>query len=153
MPPMERQLPDPLKKMRQKHAADAKLLASQTIQKKGIRKEQDKIRVAEATEKHANQERLKTPPSLADTIAKYNLPVPSQTKETDPGILPKAEQTNEKVTTPEGNFATVSLDYTRSEEREGDSISGNKELRNDANEEDETNSKRPKVPLHPDTAE
>jgi len=46
---MERQLPDPLKQMKQKQAADAKSLAAQTRQWKGIRKEQEKIRIAKAT--------------------------------------------------------------------------------------------------------
>ena len=46
----------------------------------------------------------------------------------------------------------MSLDFTLSEEGEGDNISGNKELRGDAEHEDETNSKRPKVPLRPPTA-
>jgi len=59
------------------------------------------------------------------------------------------EQTPDKVTTPEGDVAEVSLDYTLSEEGEGDNISGNKELRDDAEHEDENNSKRPKLPLNP----
>ena len=41
------------------------------------------------------------------------------------------------------------MDYTLSEEGEGDNISGNKELRDEAEHEDENNSKRPKVPLNP----
>ncbi len=40
-----------------------------------------------------------------------------------------------------------------SEEGEGENISGNKELRNEADLEDESNSKRPKVPLPPATKE
>jgi hypothetical protein len=43
MPLMEPQLPDPLKQMRQKQAANAKLLVAHTKQREGIRKEQDKI--------------------------------------------------------------------------------------------------------------
>ena len=70
--------------MRQKQTADAKLLAAQTKHKEGIRKEQDKIRATEAAEKQANEERLKTPPSLEDTTTKDTLPDPSQTKEIDP---------------------------------------------------------------------
>ena len=60
--------------------------------------------------------------------------------------------TTDKVNTPEGDVAEVSLDFTLSEEGEGDNISGNKELRCEIEHEDETNSKRPKVPLHPPTA-
>ena len=41
------------------------------------------------------------------------------------------------------------MDYIFSEEGEGDNISGNKELRDDAEHEDENNSKRLKVPLNP----
>ena len=46
-------------------------------------------------------------------------------------------------------MAEVSLDYTLSEEGEGDNISGNKELRDELENEDENNSKRPEVPLNP----
>ena len=45
----------------------------------------------------------------------------------DPEILPDSE-TPDKVTTPEGDISEVSLDYTLTEEGEGDNISGNKEL-------------------------
>jgi hypothetical protein len=51
MPPIERQLPNPLKEMRQKHAADTKLLAAQTIQMEGIRKKQEKTIADEAVGK------------------------------------------------------------------------------------------------------
>jgi hypothetical protein len=44
------------------------------------------------------------------------------------------------------------LDYTLSEVGEGDNSSGSKELRDEAEHEDEKISKRPKVPLHPVTA-
>jgi hypothetical protein len=153
-PPMERHLPDPLKQTRQKQAKDAKLLAAQTRQREGIRKEQDKIRAREAAEKHANKERRNTPPPLKDITAKYTLPTQaSQNKETDPEILPEAGQLTKKQITPEGDVAEVSQDYTLSEEGEGDNISGKKELRDEAQHEDENNSKRPKVPLHPDIAE
>ena len=53
-----------------------------------------------------------------------------------------------RVTTPKEDVADASLDFTLSEEREGDNISGNKELRA-TEHEDETNSKRLKTPLHP----
>jgi len=49
-----------------------------------------------------------------------------------------------KVTTPEGDVADVSLNYTLSKEGEGDNISGNKELREEKEHEDENNSKRHK---------
>ena len=61
MPPMERQIPDPLRLMRQKHAAEAKQLAAEQRQRSDVFKEQAKIREAEAAEKAANAERLKTP--------------------------------------------------------------------------------------------
>jgi hypothetical protein len=64
MPPMTRTTPDPLKQMRQKQAAEAKLLAAQNKQREGIRREQEKIRAAEAAEKKANAERLETQPPL-----------------------------------------------------------------------------------------
>jgi len=92
MPPMERQLPDPLKQMRQKQAAVAKLLAAKNRQREGIRKEQDKIRAAEEAEKQTNAERLKKPLLPANTTTKDTLPDPSQTPEVDPEILPEAEQ-------------------------------------------------------------
>jgi hypothetical protein len=47
----------------------------------------------------------------------------------DPEILPFAGDTTDKVNTPEGDIAEISLDHTLSEEGEGDNISGNKELR------------------------
>ena len=52
-----------------------------------------------------------------------------------------------KVTTPVGDVTELSQDFTLSEEGEGDNLSGNKELRKEADDEDETNSKRAKVPL------
>ncbi len=50
-------------------------------------------------------------------------------------------------------MAEGSVDFTLSEDGEGDNISGHKELLEDTKHEDETNSKRPKVPLHPLAAE
>ena len=70
----------------------------------------------------------------------------------DPEILLDSE-TPYKVTTPEGDVAEVSLDYTLTEEGEGDNITGNKELRDEAEHEDENNSKRLKLPLNPDAPE
>ena len=61
MPPMDMQIPDPLKLMRHKQAAEAKLLATERRQRSGVLKEQAKIREAEAAEKAANAERLITP--------------------------------------------------------------------------------------------
>ena len=71
----------------------------------------------------------------------------------DPEELPNAVDTIDKLNTPEGDAANVSLDFTLSEEGEGDNISGNKDFRGESEHEDETNSKRPKAPLHPPTAE
>ena len=50
MPPMTRTTPDPLKHIRQKQAAEAKLLAAHNRQREGLRKEQENIRAAEAAE-------------------------------------------------------------------------------------------------------
>ena len=51
------------------------------------------------------------------------------------------------MTTPEGDVTKLSQYFTLSEEVEGDNLSGNKELRKERDDEDETNSKRAKVPL------
>ena len=61
MPPMDRQIPDPLKLMRQKQAAEAKRLAAEQKHRSGLLKEQAKIRETEMAKKAANAERLKTP--------------------------------------------------------------------------------------------
>ena len=61
MPPMERQVPDPLKQLSQKQAAEAKLLAAQQRQRSGDLKEHAKIREAKAEKKAAYAGRLKTP--------------------------------------------------------------------------------------------
>ncbi len=45
------------------------------------------------------------------------------------------------------------MDYTLSEEGEGDNISGNKELRDEAEHEDENISKRLKQPLNAEDRE
>ena len=80
MPPKDKQIPDPLKQMRQKHTADAKRLAAEQIQKSGVLEERAKIREAEAAEKAANAERLKTPlteePSGAATNTEEQQPDP-----------------------------------------------------------------------------
>ena len=62
MPPMTRTNPDPLKHMRQKQAAEAKLLAAQNRQREGLRKEHEKIRAAEAAEKKLTRTALQTNP-------------------------------------------------------------------------------------------
>ena len=53
----------------------------------------------------------------------------------------------DKVTTPEGKVTELSQDFTLSEEGEGDNLIGNKELRKEGDDEDDTNSKRAKVHL------
>jgi hypothetical protein len=58
---MDMQIPDPLKQMQQKHAADAKRLAAEKRQRNGVLKERAKTCEVEAAEKAANAERLKTP--------------------------------------------------------------------------------------------
>ena len=97
-------------------------MATQNREREGIRKEQEKIRVAKAAEKQANAKRLKYPTLQANTTTMDKLPDPSQIPAVDPKILPKAEQTIDKVTTPEGDVAEVSLDYTLTDEGEGDNI-------------------------------
>ncbi len=66
-------------------------------------------------------------------------------------ILTKAGDKVTRAKNPEEDVAEVFLYFTLSEEGEGDNISGNKELRDEAEHEDDANSKRPKVPLHPAT--
>ena len=87
---MARQTPDPFKKLRFKQATDAKELAAKNKQRAGILKEQEKIRAAEATEKKANEDRLKTPPPPRDTTSTRPLPDPLQTATQDPEIIPEA---------------------------------------------------------------
>ena len=75
---MNRQIPDPLKLMRQQQATEAKMLAAEQRQRSGKLKEHAKLREAKTAEKAANEERLKTP-STADlsgdtTNAKDKLP-------------------------------------------------------------------------------
>ena len=92
-----------------------------------------------------------TPPQ--GTTSTGTQPDPTQTVMLDPEILPKARDMTARADTREGDVAKVSLDFTLSEEGKGDNISGNKLLRGSAEHEDETNSKRPKVPLYPPTSE
>jgi hypothetical protein len=66
---------------------------------------------------------------------------PTGTQTEDPEILP------DKVTTPERDVTELSQDFILSKEGEGDNINGNKELRKEGDDEDDTNSKRAKVPL------
>ena len=58
---MDRQIPDPLKLMRQKQSAEAKRLAVEQRQRSGLLNEQAKLQEAEMAEKAANAERLQTP--------------------------------------------------------------------------------------------
>jgi hypothetical protein len=62
-------------------------------------------------------------------------------------VPPDLEVTSTTATNIDGDIAAASVDFTLSEEGEGDIINGNKELRTEGDDEDETNSKRPKVPL------
>ena len=84
-----------------------------------------------------------------DTAAKD----PTGTPPEDPEILQEAGETTEKSNAPEGDAEEISQDYTLSEEGEGDNIGGNKELRNEEDNEDENNSKKTKGPLYPPTAQ
>jgi hypothetical protein len=67
----------------------------------------------------------------------------------DPEILPEAGDTIARANTPERDVAEASLAFTLPEEGGGDNTTGNKELRNEGEHEDENNSRKPKVPLHP----
>jgi hypothetical protein len=79
--------------------------------------------------------------------------IAEQERNQDPEVLPEAADIENKVNTPKGDVAEVYLDFTLTMEEERDNIRGNKELQDDTEQEDETNSKRPKVPLHPLAAE
>jgi hypothetical protein len=59
----------------------------------------------------------------------------------------------QRVNTPERDVAYIFLDFTLSEEGEGDNINGNKELEDEGEHEVENISKKPKVPLQPPTTE
>ena len=169
---MDRHVPSPLKQLRQQQAAEAKLLAFQTGQRAGVLREQEKIREADAAEKTANAERLKTPlPAVPNgraenswehkpNLATWQPPAAQETRDTapkdptgtsleNPEILPESGKTTDKVNTLKRDVAEISQDYTLSEEGEGDTISGNKELRNEGETEDKNNSKRANGPLHP----
>ena len=56
----------------------------------------------------------------------------------DPEILLEARDMTARANTPQGDVAESSLNFTLSEEGEGDNVSGNKELRGEAEHEDET---------------
>ncbi len=81
------------------------------------------------------------------------MPKADKDKHQDPEHLPGAEYPTNGVYTPEDDMAEGSADFTLSEEGEGDNLSGHKELLEESEHEDESNSKRPKVPLHPLAAE
>ncbi len=70
------------------------------------------------------------------------LVVASPAKEIDPEILLEAGEKTENITTSEGGVIEASMDYTLSEEEEGDNINGNKQLRELYDNEDENNSQR-----------
>ncbi len=133
-------------------------------------KEHAKIREAEAAKKATNTQRLKIPPSVvpkgnADNSQKktHNPAIGQSTTAQSTGditpkdltgilpedleILPEAWDIKDKSNTPEGDVTEISQDYTLSEEGEGD-----KQLRNDGDNEDEINSKRAKGPLQPPIA-
>jgi hypothetical protein len=92
---MERQILDPIKRLRHKQKAEAKLLTAQHRQRSGALKQYAKIREAKATEKAANAERLKTPPAAVPNGTTVNnqeqlpnpatgLPAPQETGDTAP---------------------------------------------------------------------
>jgi len=85
--------------MRQKQAADAKQLAAENGQRAGVRKEQEKIRAAEAAEKQANADRLKTPILPQGTTGTGPLLVPLPPAPLNPKILPEAGETTTATNT------------------------------------------------------
>ena len=72
---------------------------------------------------------------------------PQRPHSKDLEVLPNACEIPNNVQTPEGDAANTSLDYTLSEEGEGDNINDNKELRKNGEDEHDNSSKRAKVPL------
>ena len=62
MTPMDRQIPDPLKLMRQQQAAEAKRLAAEQRQRSGKLKKQAKLREEEAAEKNRQRGTPQNPP-------------------------------------------------------------------------------------------
>ncbi len=90
MIPMDRQIPDPLKLMRQQQASEAKRLATEQRQRSGKLKEQAKLREAEAAEKAANDERLNPP--LPRTPMETQ-----QTQKTSCRTTPMEQQTTQKT--------------------------------------------------------
>ncbi len=66
---------------------------------------------------------------------------------------PKGEGNDKQSKHLEGDVAEISLDYTLSEEGEGDNINGSKELRNEGDNKDKNNSKRLKGSIQPPTEE
>jgi hypothetical protein len=76
-----------------------------------------------------------------------------QDRNQDPEVLPEVEDPENILNILEGDTAEGSIDLTLTKEGEKDNISGNKELRDHTKHEDETNSKRPKVPLQPPSAQ
>ena len=81
----------------------------------------------------------------------HDQPLPKTTggtpaKELDPKILPYVSTGAKNETIPPREDPTGSADLTLFEEGKCDNISVNNELRADGDDEDETNSKRPKVP-------
>jgi len=108
MLPMERHVPEPLKQLRQKQAAEAKLLAAQHRQRSGVLKDHAKIREAQATEKAPNVERLKTPPSADPNgnAASNQEQMPNQA--TTSTRLPDSQETGD--TAPKGHTRTLTED-------------------------------------------
>ncbi len=87
-----------------------------------------------------NQEKLPFPAAeplatqeKVDTTHKGPTGSPSEDQE----VLPYASETLYNVQTLEGEAANISHDYKLSEEGEGDTITGNKELRKEGEDEDE----------------
>jgi len=173
MPPIDRQFPDPLKQLRQKHAAEAKDLAAQKSQRAGVLIEQEQIREAEAAKRqptnnaskphcprsqaaaltNLNKSRPSTPPHESHLLPKGqetpDIKVPPDNPLEDPEIIPYVTGEAQKGEAPRGSIKNASQTYTRKDEHEGETLSGTKEMRAEGDNEDENISKRPKGILIP----
>ena len=123
--------------MRQKQAANAKLLEAPNRQRAGALKEHEKIRDAEAADKQANADRLKIPIPPQGTTCKGLLPDPPQTPTLNPEIFPKAGDTTAETNNPAKNIA-----------HRADALTKQAKII-DAEEAEKANADLLKTPLHP----
>ena len=106
---MTRQTPDPLKQMRHKQTTDTKHLATENMQRARVRKEQEKIIDVEATEKQADEDRLKTPILPQGKTGIGPLPAPLPPASLDPEILPETGETTTTTNTTTDKAAQAAI--------------------------------------------